>query len=197
MALSPRIVTRNTPLLAIVLAATILGFAWFAAELVPSRDVTSGFTPTQMRSMNVDPVQSAASSFAPSDIRPDARLCGWTADQVHRHFEAMTADNVEMRARAISGLTEAYLDLECPSRIHDGDWYMNAEILGVGLAVESLQGQPWFEELGVRFDERASELVPAATTTFEILAPRQMCIDAARGNPALAVECLEAFGWLY
>jgi len=198
MAISSRIVTRHTPLFAVILVGVIVVTAWLVAELAPRRIVPQELGPVAIAGSTIARVPTrAGANFEPAEPRPDDRLCGWTADQIHRHFRAITAPSVELRARAIAGLTEAYLDLHCPSRIHDGNWSLNAEILGVGLVVESLQEQTWFAELEVRLDPRAAELVPTGTTTFEILAPRRMCVEAARGDAALSIECLEAFGWFY
>ena len=135
-----------------------------------------------------------AMEFPPTAVRPSDRLCGWTADRVFEHHRALTRSTRELHVSAIVGLTDAYLQMHCPNRIHDGDWHITAEILGMGLVRDQIASQPWLGEYSLRFDPASADLVPTAALTFEILAPHRMCHDAARGDGLLGAQCLVELG---
>lgn len=195
MALSTRIVTRHTTLFAALIAAALLGAIWIVAAVSPDEsapfDAYHSAVPVERAVLQIHEPPPAM-AFPPNSVRPSDRLCGWTADRLFEHHRALTRSTRELHARAIVGLTDAYLQMRCPSRIHDGDWYITAEILGVGLVRDQLVAQPWLPELSLRFDPASADLVPAAAVTFEILAPHRMCRDAARANRILAARCLES-----
>lgn len=182
MALTPRIVTERTRLFGALLFIAVVASVWIVAELAPQRIVPDEFDtvpappPDNTPAPYVTPDHLA---FQPAEDPKEDELCGWTADQVWLHFDQLAmAKDVKPHTREVAELTEAYIDLGCPARVHRGDWHVNAEVLGVGLVYETLRGQARVYDPELTFDERADDLIPAAVFTFEVLAPTRMCKEA-------------------
>ncbi len=198
MALTPRIVTRHTRLFGVLLFLAVVGAVWTVAELAPQRVVPEELDAVPSPVLDHEPAPYRVPehlAFQPSEDRGEDRLCRWTADQVWLHFDQLAEPaKVEVHTREVAELMEAYIDLGCPARVHRGDWHVNAEVLGVGLVHETLQPQAEILEPAVQFDSRADQLIPAATNTFEVLAPTRMCKQAVRHHQEMYRECMDAFG---
>lgn len=182
MAVSHRIITTNTVLSAALLlalfAATFVGFV----ELAPERDLGEVSVAPAL-TVGVEPpgrVERAPRVFG---LEPpaDPALCQLTADQVLRHFEPLSrGERVELHTAGIAGLVGAYIDMRCANAIHEGDWDVTAQILGVGVIYEVLRPQAEVYVPTLTWDPRAEALVPAATSTFDVLSPSTMCAEALR-----------------
>ena len=201
MAFSHRIVTQRTRLFAALLAMGGLVAGLLVVELAPSREVEM----VQMQAHPQDaPDEELAMSpldvaFPPSTVRADDAICAWTADHLHNHHRALTlsAQNFPRHGLSAVRLVDAYIELECPNRIHDGKWPIAAEILGVGVIADALAADDRLLDLDHRLPAASRELVPTASLTFHILAPQQLCEDAARGAVELVETCIESVGWFY
>lgn len=176
--------------------AGLLAAVWAIVELAPERD---GLSEDQLSPIHAThrvsaPMQKAP-AFAVTERPRDARLCAWTADQIFNHFEPLSDGvNVAFHARGVEGLLEAYLDLQCPAAIHEGEWHSTAQVLGVGLVYRVLAGQAAIYDSEVVLDERAEVLVPLAVHSYDILAPTRICEQAVRHHDSMISECLAAFG---
>lgn len=179
MALSPRLITDNTPVAAVVLLAILAATGWAIVEFAPQRDALEV---AERPAFDQQPYEARAAHhaldvvFHPEERPTDPALCDWTAEQVFHHFRPLVnGERVSFHTRGISGLVGAYIDLGCPAAIHEGDWEKTAQILGVGMVYETLKPQAQVYAPGVQWDERADGLVPTATRTYEVLSPHKTC----------------------
>ncbi len=184
MALTPKIVATNTPLAVVVLVTALFGSIWAIVEFAPGRAFLSAddlavtmAAPAPQPS--TAPRTHPEVAFSP-DVRPESpALCTWLAAQTIKHFEPL-ADGVDVVAHSaeIADLVTVYLDVNCPAAIHEGDWHVTAQILGVGMIHDVVRPQAAIYDDSIEWDPRAAHLVPVATSTFNVLAPLTMCEEA-------------------
>ena len=185
MALTQKIVTSNTALAAVALLAVLFGTSWAIVEFTPGRtlpelDPITRADDSELRSTAVRTALDVP--FSPDERPDDPSLCAQIAEQLAVNY-ALELDT--------AALVTGYIDARCPNAIHQGDWDLTAQILGVGLIHEAV---------GKQSDPRAAALVPVAISTFDVLSPSAMC-HAALGQdqpgalrfPSLVARCLDSF----
>ena len=207
MAITPKLITRNTVVAAIACVAVLLTSIWAFIEFAPERD--DEWTRLEQQAPVVydksAPHRDLDVPFRPDEVPEDPRVCAFVSANVLDRFEELAAgDRVVFHTRGIAGLVGGYIDLGCPAAIHEGDWHTTAQILRVALVYEALRPQAEIYDAEVEWDPRAEHLLVVATSTYDVLAPSRMCKEAlgvdavdadSVASPAegLYATCMKAF----
>jgi len=193
MALTSRIITNKTPIFAVVLLVALLGSVWAVVELAPNRTI-GPLAPVDANELAESrtpchftvPSQDAATM-------PDPTFCSDTADEIFAYFEPLAnGEQVESHTATVARRIGDYVEHGCAEAIHQGDWHVTAQILGVGLIHDVLRPQADIYDASVVWDARAETLVQTAATTFEIREPWAMCDAALRLDQTQALSSLRS-----
>ncbi len=180
MAVTPKLLTERTAIFAAVLVGLLLASAWAVVELLPDRPLVLPeeieLEPTPPPRLSTAPHAELDTPFHPGAHPDDPRRCAELRDAV----VATWLDSKD--AAAVASLIDDYMSENCPSAVHQGDWRINAQILGVGTVFEAARGEM---PAGAEPD-RATHLQAVAASTFAVINPESMCFDAFDYDPAEA-----------